>query len=166
MKKAIAVCLLFILVFSFTGCAGGRTVSVPEDRVIKIEEMKKADNTVDGLCKQLRNKEFISEGAIVTDAEMIGAVKGYRLTDDKDNTVAIELYEFDLKDTPEKGKETIASVKKDGKFDILEIPVKAQLSENGKYMLIYNDPKTEGDKPDEDRVKRKNDFLKIFNSWK
>lgn len=166
MKRAIAVCLVFILVFSLSGCMGRQAPTVPKENETTIEKMKGEKDSLDGLCKELRKKEFVGDAAIITEAEMIGALKGYRLVDEKDNSVAIELYEFDLKDTSDKGKETITSVQKSGEFEILEIKVKAQLSENGKYMLVYNDPKTEGDEPDEARVERKTNFLKIFNSWK
>ena len=97
--------------------------------------------------------------------EVIGAVAGYRfvVTLDGGNAL-VELYEFDKDKLNDSAKMVIDSVKKDGTFNMLDISnVKAELSDNEKYLMIYNDPKSEGDNSDAAHKERREKITKIFD---
>ena len=126
----------------------GETDSASKDDAEVDEDVDPAnyDNNLEGLCEYLAAMGYITtdkNGDIDTskekdaDATLIGAKTGIKY---QDKSVALEFYEYDLENLNDTAKEIIASVKKDGTFTILNMePVKAYLSDNGKYLLVYTD---------------------------
>lgn len=168
MKKRFAVvALILMLVLVVTGCARPQQAEIPAENVVSAEKLKE-EAGLDGMAKKLYDQESIASSGVITDAEVIGAQKGYRFTDSANSDVTIEVYEFNLEKLSETGKATVDSVndKEKGYFTIFGQEVPAQMSKNGKYMLVYTDPKLQGDNTDEARQERKDAVLKVFNSWK
>ena len=87
--------------------------------------------------------------------------------DDKDvKDITIELYEFDTQSQNATADEVVKSVKADGTFSILELPdVKAYLSDNGKFLMIYNDKGLDESKTDSDNYKWREEVLEKFKSF-
>ena len=78
----------------------------------------------------------------------IGAKQGIKYS--ISNNLAIELYEYDTAKLNDTAKEIVNEVKESNSFTIIEgYPVNAAyLSDNGKYLMIYNDTKIDKNKPD------------------
>ena len=157
-------------------------VGTPDEFVLdatadQVEVNKYADDIV-GLCEYLADKNCISEvnydskakkltvdedvkdSLIVAKAELIGAEAGYKFTYTYDGgSVVVEVYKY--KDTNNKwykqakaeGKITLSDEIENGTFDAI-------LSDNGKYVMIYNDS-VEG----EARTERREAVIKVFNSF-
>ena len=58
----------------------------------------------------------------------------------------VELYEFPTENIPETAQAVIDSVREAGSFEILDSTVPAQISEDGRFMMVYTDAKAEGDR--------------------
>lgn len=123
----------------------------------KKTEVKDSDfkDSLDGLCKyfdKLGYIEYKDDKTTVMDASLIGAKEGKKFTSTYNNKqVTIELYAYDIEKLNETANDVIASVKKDGTFSILELPpVKAYLSDNGKYLMVYTDAGIDDANPDKD----------------
>ena len=159
-KKVIALVLAVFVISSFAGCA---SAPQSQSKTVKISEF--TDNGIKSLCTSLNKDELIPDEATDMQNEVIGAVAGYRfvVTLDGGNAL-VELYEFDKDKLNDSAKKVIDSVKKDGTFNMLDISnVKAELSDNEKYLMIYNDPKSEGDNPDAAHKERREKITKIFD---
>lgn len=165
MKKIIAVCLLIITVFSLASC-GMPTAEVKKDEV-KIADMDSKYGLTQ-MCKDLHKKEYLPESGIKMASDVIGAETGYRFDAlVGSDVVVIELYEFNTEKLNDTAKTTIKEIEEKGSFNMLDYKeVPATMSKNGKYMVIYNDAKAQGDKPDKAHKDRYNAFMKIFNNEK
>ncbi len=116
------------------------------------------DDSFDGLISYFTDLGYfaMSDGKVddskVTkmDASLIGATEGNKYSYSlNSNNITIELYSYDLSNLDDTANEIIASVKENGTFTILELPaVTAYLSDNGKYLMIYNDTSISSDNPD------------------
>lgn len=144
------------LVLETTSTASGGT-----DLVHKKPDSSKYDDTLMGLLSYMedggavaRDTEKVTfqddsiaiEEGVTSFVQMsfkeIGAVNGYRYQFTFNNsTVQAEFYEFDPENLDEKAKSCVSSVKEKGFFDILDNQVPAVLSADGKYMMVYNDPR-------------------------
>lgn len=164
MKKIVAICLIIITALSLTACA-----QAPQSlsETVKIKDMDKKYGLTQ-LCTDLNKKEYIPEEGTKMEAQVIGAVTGYRFTTKvKDTAVTIELYEYDKDNLGTDAKNVISEVEKDGQFNMLDYQmVPATLSDNGKYLMIYRDDKAGGDNPEQENKERKEAVLKIFNAAK
>lgn len=158
--SVIAVLMAVLVIFSAPGCA-----SAPQSQstTVKISDIEQAGMA--RLCKQLNDDELVPDEAVEMQYEVIGAVAGYRFTVSLDGGNAlVELYEYDLDSLNDSAKSVISQVEEDGSFDMLSIStVNAQLSDNGKYLMIYNDSRSEGDNPDEAHKERRDKITEIFN---
>ena len=164
MKKILAVCLVIITALSLAACA-----QAPQSKseTVKIKDMDKKYGLTQ-LCADLNKKEYIPEEGTKMEAQVIGAVTGYRFTTKvKDSNVTIERYEFDKDKLNEDAQKVISEVKEKGYFNMLGYQdVPAELSDNEKYMIIYRDDKAGGDNPEQENKERKEAVMKIFNSAK
>ena len=179
MKRILAalLCAGLIMVFA-SGCMGGQQVN-PED-VATGDEASSLDaadysNDLDGLSKYFSAYGYINykdtSKATEMDASLIGAKTGKKFTavkiDDKDvKNITIELYEFNTEEKKSTADEVIASVKSNGTFSILNLPeVKAYLSDNGKFLMIYTDKGLDESKTDSENYKWREEVLEKFKSF-
>jgi len=97
------------------------------------------------------------------EAQFIGAARGEKFSNTVANneSVTVELYEYDLSNLGEEANTVIASVKESGKFTLLEKEVEAYLSDSGKYLMIYTDTKNE-----EENLAQKEKAIELFQAFK
>lgn len=143
------------------------------------ENKNYADN-LEGLSSYFADKGYITtkDGKIdestvtVMDASLIGAKEGKKYaTAYGGKAITIELYEYDVNnpnDLNDTAKAVVESVKNSGEFTILDLPsVKAYLSNNGRWMMIYTDASIDDEKPDEnsDNYKHREEVINNFKSF-
>ncbi|MCQ4021944.1 MULTISPECIES: hypothetical protein [unclassified Ruminococcus] len=160
LKKAVALILAVFIIASFAGCA-----SAPQSQseTVKISEF--TEKGIKTLCTNLNKEKLVPNEATDMQNEVIGAIAGYRFTVTLDGGNAlVEFYEFDKNKLNDSAKKVISEVKEDGTFNMLDIDeVKAELSDNEKYLMIYNDAKSEGDNADAAHKERRDKITKIFD---
>ena len=180
MKRVLAalLCAGLLIVFA-SGCMGGGQQANPEAVATGDEasslDAKDYKNDFEGLCNYFAAYGYINpkdeSKNTEMDASLIGAKIGKKFTavkmDDKDvKDITIELYEFDTQSQNATADEVVKSVKADGTFSILELPdVKAYLSDNGKFLMIYNDKGLDESKTDSDNYKWREEVLEKFKSF-
>lgn len=175
MKKIIAAILGAVTVVSLAGCAGSgqsleklSTGSAPDADTIKASDYT---NNLEGLEKYLVALDYIPKKSEPTEmlSNVIGAKSGHRYNFIVDNaTVIVELYEYDTDNIGEEGKRVIDEIKTNGEFYVFGKDTKldgneaypADLSDNGKYLLIYTDTST-----DIANVQRKADFTEKVKAF-
>ena len=154
MKKMIAVLLGTAMTVSLAGCMGRgaqletlSTENAPDAETIKASDYA---NNLEGLEKYLTALDYIPEKAQPADmlANVIGAKNGHRYNFIVDKSVIfVELYEYDTDHLGEEAERVIGEVKKNGEFYVFDknvqidenVAYKADISDNGKYLLIYTD---------------------------
>lgn len=164
MKKIISALLMaFVIAVSAAGCgyndaleqaskANQQTTSASQSASEQTskEAEKVYKDSFDGLCSYMQDKGYYTDKAVKTemDASFIGAKQGIKYS--ISNNLAIELYEYDTAKLNDTAKEIVKEVKDSNSFTIIEgYPVNAAyLSDNGKYLMIYNDTKIDKNKPD------------------
>ncbi len=166
MKKIIAAILGAVTVVSLAGCAGSgqsleklSTGSAPDADTIKASDYT---NNLEGLEKYLVALDYIPKKSEPT--EMLSR---YNFIVDN-ATVIVELYEYDTDNIGEEGKRVIDEIKTNGEFYVFGKDTKldgneaypADLSDNGKYLLIYTDTST-----DIANVQRKADFTEKVKAF-
>lgn len=143
-------------------------------------ENKNYSDNLEGLSNYFADKGYITtkDGKIdestvtVMDASLIGAKEGKKYaTGYGGKAITIELYEYDvtnLNKINDTAKTVIESVKNTGEFTILDLPsVKAYLSNNGRYIMIYTDSSIDDANPDKesDNYKHREEVIKNFKSF-
>lgn len=185
MKRLFAALLCAgLLAVAMTGCSyqdalaqNNESSQVEETKTDNEEESEDTvnpadyDNNLDGLCEYFAAMGYIptdkkgnidESKEVVMDASLIGAKDGKKY---QTKTMALELYEYDVENLNDTAKEVIASVEKDGSFTILDMnPVKAYLSDNGKYLMVYTDPSISGDK-ENDRSILRDEVVENFKAF-
>lgn len=164
MKKIISALLMAsVIAVSAAGCgyndaleqaskANQQTTSASQSASEQTskEAEKVYKDSFDGLCSYMQDKGYYTDKAVKTemDASFIGAKQGIKYS--ISNNLAIELYEYDTAKLNDTAKEIVKEVKDSNSFTIIEgYPVNAAyLSDNGKYLMIYNDTKIDKNKPD------------------
>lgn len=164
MKKIISALLMAsVIAISAAGCgyndaleqaskANQQTTSASQSASEQTskEAEKVYKDSFDGLCSYMQDKGYYTDKAVKTemDASFIGAKQGIKYS--ISNNLAIELYEYDTTKLNDTAKEIVKEVKESNSFTIIEgYPVNAAyLSDNGKYLMIYNDTKIDKNKPD------------------
>lgn len=164
MKKIISALLMAsVIAISAAGCgyndaleqaskANQQTTSASQSASEQTskEAEKVYKDSFDGLCSYMQDKGYYTDKAVKTemDASFIGAKQGVKYS--ISNNLAIELYEYDTTKLNDTAKEIVKEVKNSNSFTIIEgYPVNAAyLSDNGKYLMIYNDTKIDKNKPD------------------
>ena len=168
MKKIIAVICGAVTAVSLAGCmqSGPKLEKISTESAPDPDTVKASDyaNNLEGLEKYLTALNYIPKESSATEmmSNVIGAKSGdrYQFIVDK-ATVIVELYEYDTDALGEEGKRVLDEVKSNGEFYVFDksvhldenVAYKAELSDNGKYLLIYNDAST-----DISNVQRKADF--------
>ena len=190
MKRFIAAILCVGLIAAIsTGCAYKDALSKDKTATTQATEATGSVATVDeidaknfsdnlqGLSEYFAKKEYITtkDGKIdestvtVMDASLIGAKEGKKYaTSYGGKAVTIELYEYDVKNLNDTAKAVVESVKNSGEFTILDLPpVKAYLSNNGRYIMIYTDASIDDANPDKesDNYKHREEVIKNFKSF-
>lgn len=164
MKKIISALLMAsVIAISAAGCgyndaleqaskANQQTTSASQSASEQTskEAEKVYKDSFDGLCSYMQDKGYYTDKAVKTemDASFIGAKQGIKYS--ISNNLAIELYEYDTAKLNDTAKEIVKEVNESNSFTIIEgYPVNAAyLSDNGKYLMIYNDTKIDKNKPD------------------
>ena len=179
MKRIFAalLCAGLIMVFA-TGCFGGQQTNqadVATGDEARSLEAADYNNDFEGLCNYFAAHGYINPKdetkATEMDLSLVGAKAGKKFTavriDDKDvKNITIELYEFNTGENKSTADEIIASVKSNGTFSILNLPeVKAYLSDNGKFMMIYTDKGLDEKKTDSDNYKWREEVLEKFKAF-
>ncbi|MGN0461454.1 MAG: hypothetical protein ACI4HZ_03330 [Ruminococcus sp.] len=175
MKKILAMIASIIMVAVFvTGCG-----VAPQTTQKKV----KLSSSLSALEKGMKNKGFIPDKDVVktemspvkqegTDGKtqeyggylIIGAVEGVRYSFKyNESDVNLEMYRFNPKKLDETGKKTISDVKSTGEMSVGEgeSKIKAYLSADEKFLLIYQDSSTE--KKNQNVMK---DAIKYFEGYK
>lgn len=154
MKKIIALVLAAMLVLSLCACmptAKGpkiQEVTDPTDpQAVKYTDYA---DSLEGLCDYFADMGYVYampddatgdeiKDPVVMMADIIGADKGYKFTYSYgSSTIVLELYSYTdtdsefYKQAKSEGKITVAENLEDGTVDVV-------LSDNGKYLMIYND---------------------------
>lgn len=174
MKKLFAAILaaaMFAVIA--TGCFGmGQKQAVATGDEAASQKAEDYENDFEGICNYLASFGYINpvrDNVDVTytvmDASLIGADKGRKFTEQTQKKATIEIYEYaDQKNAT--ADEVISSVKKDGTFTILELPsVNAMLSDNGKFLMIYNDKSIDENKPEDDNYKLREEITEKFKTF-
>lgn len=184
MKKIISALLMAsVIAISAAGCgyndaleqaskANQQTTSASQSASEQTskEAEKVYKDSFDGLCSYMQDKGYYTDKAVKTemDASFIGAKQGIKYS--ISNNLAIELYEYDTAKLNDTAKEIVKEVKESNSFTIIEgYPVNAAyLSDNGKYLMIYNDTKIDKNKPDKNsnEYKARENAVKDFLAFK
>lgn len=78
----------------------------------------------------------------------------------------IEIYEYNTDKKNATADEVIKSVKKDGVFKIYDLPeVKAILSDNGKYLMVYTDKSINEENTESDEYKLRDEIVTKFKEF-
>lgn len=134
------------------------------------------NNDFDGLCDY-----FVAKGYTVAkagdkldekkvtemDAALVGAENGKKFaTTYNGKNITVELYGYNTSELNDTAKQIIESVKKDGTFSILGFdPVKAYISDNGKYMMVYSDASIDESKTDSDNYTHREQVIEDFKAF-
>lgn len=183
MKKIISALLMAsVIAISAAGCgyndaleqaskANQQTTSASQSSDSTSDETSKVTDadykdTFDGLCSYMQDKGYYTDKAVKTemDASFIGAKQGVKYS--ISNNLAIELYEYDTTKLNDTAKEIVKEVKDSNSFTIIEgYPVNAAyLSNNGKYLMIYNDTKIDKDNPKKTQTSIRQEKMRLRTS--
>ncbi len=181
MKRMIAaVCATFMIAAALTGCydpasdpnmklQNGTTASTQASTAAATEAPKPADfkNDLSGLRDYLKAMGYVAieqddKNVTKMNSKLIGAKDGYKYAM---GDVTIEIYEFDLSGDNKTRDDTIASVKAKGSFTLYEKEVKAYLSDNGKYLMIYTNAKIDENNKQSNEYKARESALKAFREF-
>ena len=174
MKKLCAAMLAAVMFAAVaSGCFGaGQKAAVATGDEAASQNATDYENNFEGLCNYLASFGYINpvdENADVTftvmDASLVGAAKGRRFTEQTMKKANIEIYEYsDTKNAT--ADEVLKSVKDNGTFTILELPeVNSLLSDNGKYLMVYNDKSIDESKTDADNYKLREEIIEKFKEF-
>lgn len=172
-RKLAALLLAVVLCASLAACAAPQTSvetletsSTTEDGEPITTEKDPADfeMDVDGMCDYFEASGLVAGERVQMSYDVIGAVNGYKYTYQyNDSSVQLELYEFPTENIPEAAQTVIDSVRENGSFEILDNTVPAQLSESGRFMIIYTDAKAESG--DEVSVAHRDHVMACFTAF-
>lgn len=162
-KKFISIFVGILLLCGavlFSGCSNNSSNS--EDVSIPSESQEITDesyeNNIAGLQGFMKDRKYIKGEPKTMSASFIGAKEGYRYDF---AGIITELYEFDLSNLNSTAKATLDSIKEKGFFVILDEEIKAVISNNGKYIMIYTDNSNR-----ENKEERENTVKQGFESFK
>lgn len=151
-RKLVAIMLTLVLIFSFAGCmatSSTKKVQTVTDPATADEiSYRSYEDSLEGLCKYFADLGYAYDfteatgdesDPVVMRADMIGADEGYKFTYTySGKTTVLELYSYTdmsnkfYKQAESEGKITVSEELENGTVDIV-------LSDNGKYLMIYND---------------------------
>jgi predicted small lipoprotein YifL len=183
MKKVFLFAVMAAMLLSFTACGANDPTfntssssssasqsassqsgssAVSSSSTSSTLDMGRVEDNLKGLEEYLISAGVVQGTPTDMAAEFIGAKSGakYSYTYEGKNVI-VELYEFEPSNLNETAKKTIDSVKKNGKFTILNQEVPAVLSDSEKYLMIYTDKATE-----QKNVAHKTESEKTFKLFK
>ena len=173
-KMWLAAVLVGVLCLSMTGCAAQQTTALEtletsaapaegEEAVVELKDPADYEDSVKGLCAFMEDCKVTAGERIQMEYGVIGASNGYKYTYTYEGSqVQLEVYEFPAEEVSETAQSIIDSVKNNGSFQLLDNTIPAQLSANGRYMLIYTDEKSE--KKDANKA-HKEHVVKCFETF-
>lgn len=174
MKRILCFTLVVIMALSLCACGRRTTDNTPEYKTVsgevsspdEVVSSKDYADTLEGLCKYLKDKNCIYElpetsgdekitDPVVMIASEIGADKGYKFTYKYDGReVVTEVYSYTDTDNMwyqqavNDGEITLSDDIVNGTFDV---------TVNGKYVMVYNDS--------EAGAERKAQVIDVFKSF-
>lgn len=174
MKKIIAALLAAVVItISASGCMGmGAKPAVATGDEAKSQNAADYPDTYEGLCNYLASfgyinplKDNVDSTYVVMDYALVGATHGRRYTEQTKKKATIEIYDYsDAKSAT--ADEVLAGIKDKGTFTVLGLPeVKAILSNNGKYMMVYNDKSIKEDNKEQDEYKLREEIVEKFKTF-
>lgn len=188
MKKIFATVLLIgIIASAFAGCGykdaldtansqSSTSTVATADEPTKTVKPENYDKNLSGLINYFTDLDYLTvvdgkldESKITKmNHSLVGAKEGkkFSVTVDK-KPVFIELYEFD-KDKNDTALSIITSIEETGQFQIVNLdPVKAHLSNNEQFMLIYSDASIDDENPDKTTLnyKHREDVIENFKKF-
>ena len=120
------------------------------------------DDDIQGLCKYLEDCKVAAGEKVQMSYDFIGAENGYKYVYRyADSAVQLEVYEFPA-ELSETAKALQDAVRADGTFKVLDNTVPGYLSNDGRFLLIYTDAKSE--KEDANKT-HKEHVLECFNMF-
>lgn len=189
MKKFISAVLCVAIVAAvLSGCGYKDALSKDNTATTQSTEAKQEatpdepkaedfNDNLNGLCEYfgqlgyvtLKDNKIDESLVVKMDASLVGAKEGKKFNTKYGNqSVVIELYEYDLNNLNGTAKTVIDSVKQTGEFTILNLPeVEAYLSDSGKYILIYTDESIDDENPDKesDSYKHRQEVIEHFKAF-
>lgn len=151
-KKWLVFALALVLCLSMAACAAPanqvatlETSSTAEGETAEVKDPSGYESDIQGLCRYFEESGLVAGDKVQMSFDVIGASNGYKyMYRYNDSPVQIELYEFpaELSETAQK---IVDSVRENGTFTILDNTVPARLSEDGRFLMIYTDAKSEKD---------------------
>lgn len=129
-------------------------------------------DTYEGLCNYLASFGYINplkDNADVTyvvmDYALVGATHGRRYTEQTKKKATIEIYDYSEARSAT-ADEILAGIKDKGTFTVLGLPeVKAILSNNGKYMMVYNDKSINENNEEQEEYKLRQEIVEKFKTF-
>lgn len=153
-KKLISIfvgALILCGAVLFSGCSNNNSknedVSIPSESQEITDE--NYENNIAGLQGFMKDRKYIKGEPKTMSASFIGAKEGYRYDF---AGIITELYEFDLSNLNSTAKDTLDSIRDSGSFVILDEEIKAVISKNGKYIMIYTDNSNRENKDERENV--------------
>ena len=156
-KKLLALILVTAMCVSMTGCmSNARGAAAAQSAVLEVsaapvegeetvleKNPEEYSDDIQGLCKFMEENKVTAGERIQMEYGVIGAMNGYKYTYTYDGSaVQLEVYEFAAEGLSETAQKVVDSVKANGTFELLDNVIPAQLSADGRFMLIYTDEKS------------------------
>ena len=175
MKKIIAALLAAVVItISASGCMGGMGAKPAVATGDEAKSQNAADypDTYEGLCNYLASFGYINPlkdnddvTYVVMDYALVGATHGRRYTEQTKKKATIEIYDYSEARSAT-ADEILAGIKDKGTFTVLGLPeVKAILSNNGKYMMVYNDKSINENNEEQEEYKLRQEIVEKFKTF-
>ena len=175
MKKIIAALLAAVVItISASGCMGGMGAKPAVATGDEAKSQNAADypDTYEGLCNYLASFGYINPlkdnddvTYVVMDYALVGATHGRRYTEQTKKKATIEIYDYSEARSAT-ADEILAGMKDKGTFTVLGLPeVKAILSNNGKYMMVYNDKSINENNEEQEEYKLRQEIVEKFKTF-
>ena len=153
MKKTAVLAVCALTAFAFAGCAqqGNKLENVDTTKVLAPSEVNMSEfkNNLEGLEGYFVKLNYIPANTTPTEmlSSIIGAVDGDRYIFSVNNSaVTVELYEYEPDKLDKEATRVLGEVKETGSFHVFgdksidgDATYQATLSDNEKYLMIYND---------------------------
>ena len=157
-KKLLAVLLAALLCVSVTACANNSSSSTA------VATLETSSTASEGETAESTDKDpaGYDDEKVQMSYDVIGAENGYKYVYRyADSAVQLEVYEFPA-ELSETAKALLDAVRADGTFKVLDNTVPGYLSNDGRFLLIYTDAKSE--KEDANKT-HKEHVLECFNTF-
>lgn len=177
MKKIVCAILVSALVLStLTACGTGDVGDSEYMASQQAAENNAAQQQTDEYMANAPAKEpglesmksyFVYNGYVVSGTEqevaedMIGAINGIRYSATFGSSVfTVELYEYDTSNLSDTAKKIIDEINTTGSFIMLGQNIPAEISDNGKYLMVYTDASVE-----QANIDHHTQVSNVFKAW-